>query len=105
MVSIVGNGREPMALENSEMRSLQAGLEVLRVEPHPYLNIGMRARIKSGPLAGFAGIVVRLANGLRVVLTLQLIMKSIAVEMDECDLELLGDSTFDLPVTNLKQAG
>jgi hypothetical protein len=49
-------------------------------------------RIKSGPLTGFEGIVMRKTNGLRVILTLQQIMKSVAVEVEECDLELLGNS-------------
>ena len=92
VVSIVGNGREPLPLQHSEIVSLRAGLDLYRAEPHAYLNIGERARIKFGPLAGLEGVVVRKNNGLRVVLTLQQIMKSVAVEVEECDLELLGDS-------------
>jgi transcription antitermination factor NusG len=92
VVSIVGNGREPLPLQHSEIASLRAGLDLRRAEPHPYLNIGERARIKFGPLAGFEGIVERKNNGLQVILTLQQIMKSIAVQVEECDLELLGNS-------------
>ncbi len=92
VVSIVGNGREPLPLEHSEIVSLRTGLKACRAEPHPYLNIGERARIKSGPLSGCEGVVVRKNNGLRVVLTLQQIMKSVAVEVEECDLELIGSS-------------
>jgi transcription antitermination factor NusG len=92
VVSIVGNGREPLPLQHSEIASLRAGLELCRAEPHPYLNIGERARIKFGPLAGLEGVVVRKTGGLRVVLTLQKIMKSVAVEVEESDLELLGNS-------------
>jgi transcription antitermination factor NusG len=92
VVSIVSNGREPLPLDHSEIVSLRAGLDLCQAEPHQYLNIGERARIKHGPLAGFEGVVVRKNNGLRVVLTLQQIMKSVAVEIEECDLELLGES-------------
>jgi transcription antitermination factor NusG len=91
VVSIVGNGREPLPLQHSEMTRLREGLEQRHAEPHPYLNIGERARIKRGPLTGFDGIVARKNNGLRVILTLREIMKSVAVEVDECDLELLGN--------------
>lgn len=94
VVSIVGNGREPLPLQHSEIASLRSGLNLRKAEPHPYLNIGERARIKAGPLAGFEGIVVRNTNGLRVVLTLQQIMKSVAVEVEECDLELIRDSSL-----------
>jgi len=90
VVSIVGNGREPLPLEDAEIESLRAGLSLRRAEPHAYLNIGERARIKSGPLAGFEGVVVRNTNGLRVILTLEQIMKSVAIEVEECDLDLLG---------------
>lgn len=92
VLSIVGNGREPLPLEHSEIASLRAGLVLYRAEPHPYLNIGERARIKSGPFTGLEGVVVRKNNGLRVVLTLQQIMKSVAIEVEERDLELLGSS-------------
>jgi transcription antitermination factor NusG len=92
VVSIIGNGREPLPLQHSEIAALRAGLDLHRAEPHPYLNIGERVRIKLGPLTGFEGIVVRKTNGLRVILTLQQIMKSVAVEIEEHDLELLGNS-------------
>jgi transcription antitermination factor NusG len=95
VVSIVGNGREALPLPHSEIMSLRAGLDLRRAEPHPYLNIGERARILRGPLEGFEGIVERRNNGLRVVLTLQQIMKSVAVEVEERDLELLGNSNCE----------
>jgi transcription antitermination factor NusG len=98
VVSIVGNGREALPLRHSEILSLRAGLELRRAEPHPNLNIGERARILRGPLEGIEGIVVRRNNGLRVVLSLQQIirgvaveMRSVAVEVEECDLALLAD--------------
>jgi transcription antitermination factor NusG len=99
VLSIVGNGREPLPLQHSEIMSLRAGLGSRRAEPHPYLNIGERARIKFGPLTGFEGIVVRKTNGLRVILTLQQIMKSVAVEVEECDLELLENSLCGQSIT------
>jgi hypothetical protein len=48
-------------------------------------------------LEGFEGIVQRRCNGLRVVLTVQAIMKSFAVEIEECDLELLDNSASEVP--------
>jgi transcription antitermination factor NusG len=58
------------------------------------VSIGERVRIKLGPLTGFEGIVVRKSNALRVILTLPHIMKSVAVEVEEGDLELLGNSEY-----------
>lgn len=92
VVSILGNGREPLPLDQGEIAALRAGLALRRAEPSPNVSIGKRARIKLGPLSGFEGIVIRRGNGLRVILRLRQIMKSVAVEVEECDLELLGES-------------
>jgi transcription antitermination factor NusG len=97
VVSIVGNRREALPLRHSEIASLRAGLDLHRAEPHPNVQVGERARIVRGPLEGFEGVVARRSNGLRVVLSLQQVLRSaavampsVAVEVEECDLELLG---------------
>jgi transcription antitermination factor NusG len=90
VISIVGNGRQPLPLPNSEVEALRSGLTLVRTQPHPYLNVGERVRIKSGPLAGMEGIVLREGNGLRVVLTVELIMRSIVIEVEQWDLETVN---------------
>lgn len=84
-----GTGRQPVSLPEAEIGSLRAGLSVRRAEPHPLLTVGQRARIRTGALAGMEGIVVRLKNSLRVVLTMDLIRQSVAVEVDGTELEVL----------------
>jgi transcription antitermination factor NusG len=59
------------------------------VEPHPYLKVGERVRIKSGPMSGIEGILTRKKNGLRFVLTLEVIMRSVVVEVDVNDIEVV----------------
>ncbi len=87
VLSLVGSGRQPSPLETSEVESLRSGLPLREFGPHPYLVAGDRVRIHSGPLAGMAGVLLRKKNSLRVVLTLELIMQSVAVEigMDEIE--------------------
>lgn len=87
VISIVSNRRAPTPLCESEIDALRSSLTHMRAQPHPYLNVGARVHIKSGPLAGMEGIVLRDGNGLRVVLTVELIMKSIVVEVEQWDLE------------------
>ena len=58
-----------------------------QIEPHPYLVIGERVRIKAGAMMGLEGILVRKKNNFRVVLALDVIMQSVAVEVDADDLE------------------
>jgi len=85
--SIVGNGREALPLPDTEIDALRAGLQLRRADPYPYVKAGVRARIRRGPLAGLEGVVVRKDGHLRVVLSLDLIMKSIAVQVDADELE------------------
>ena len=84
---IVGSGRQPQALPDFEIEALRSGLHLRKFEPHPYLVVGEKARIKSGSLAGMVGVLARKKNNLRVVLTLELIMRSVAVEVDADELE------------------
>jgi transcription antitermination factor NusG len=87
-----GTGGEPAALPDSAIHALRAGLMERKVEPHPMLRIGQQVRIRSGAFMGMEGIVVRMKSGSRVVLTLEQIMQSIAVEVDESDLDPVGAS-------------
>jgi transcription antitermination factor NusG len=94
VISIVGRGREAVALPDSEIESLRAGLQLRCAEPHPHLIVGRRARIRGGPLSGMEGVVVRKNNNLRVVLTLDLIMQSVSVEVDGNELEPLSGAAL-----------
>ncbi|MGA7461872.1 MAG: UpxY family transcription antiterminator [Candidatus Korobacteraceae bacterium] len=89
VVAIVGAGREPLPLPDAEIESLRSALPLLRVEPHPYLVVGEKVRITSGSLAGMIGVLIRKKNDLRVVLTLDLIQQSVAVEIDADQIESL----------------
>ncbi len=85
-----GTGGEPVPLPDEAIDALRSGLHLRRAEPHALLAVGQRARIRTGALAGMEGIVVRRKNTLRVVLTLEHIQRSIAVEVATEDLEPLG---------------
>ena len=58
-----------------------------QVEPHPFLTCGERARIKQGPMQGIEGILVRKKNSCRLVLSVDMVAQSIAVEVDGADVE------------------
>jgi transcription antitermination factor NusG len=85
---LVGFGGSPAALPDEEMEILLGGLgSQLVAEPHPYLAEGRRVRVRSGPLAGMRGILLRRRGKARLVVSMELIMRSMAVEIDEADLE------------------
>jgi transcription antitermination factor NusG len=88
VVRIVGFGGSPAALPDQEIETLRQGLaKELRIEPHPYLKVGQRVRVKTGPLQSLEGILVRKKNVSRLVISLDLIMRSVAVEIDVAELE------------------
>lgn len=88
---LVGFGGLPVALPDDQVDALRTGLKgQLHAEPHPYLLVGRRVRIVRGPLQGAEGILVRKKGVFRFVLSLELIARSVAVEVDATDVELLG---------------
>jgi transcription antitermination factor NusG len=87
VLSIVGSSRGPWVLPDLEIEALRSGLVERRIEPHPYLTVGERVRIKAGVMTGVEGILVRNKSEFRVVLSLDTIMRSVAVEVDACDIE------------------
>jgi transcription antitermination factor NusG len=90
VVRFVSFNGHPAPLADTEIEILSKGLASgIRAEPHPYLKIGHRVRIRSGPLAGAQGILVRRKDKFRLVLSIDLIMRSVAVEVDEADVEAI----------------
>src|ERR1039458_334086 len=87
VLSIVGSGREPWGVADSEIEALRNGLKDRRFQRHPYLTLGSRARVISGVLSGLEGIIVRIKNDLHIVLNLDQIMQSVAIEVDAGELE------------------
>ncbi len=90
LVQLLSFGGSPTPVPETEMQSIREILSRgLRALPHPFLRAGRRIRIKSGPLAGLDGIVVRRKNRYRFVVSVELILKSMSVEVDEADLVAL----------------
>ena len=87
VLSIVGSSREAWPLPDLAIDALRSGLLERKIEPHPYLVVGERVRIMAGVMAGVEGVLVRKKNDLRVVLSLDTIMRSVAVEANADDIE------------------
>jgi transcription antitermination factor NusG len=94
VIGIVG-GPKPLPVADSYIHFLREGLRHGKIEPHPYLTVGTRVRIRSGVMAGMEGVLLRKKNNFRVVLTLDMIMQSVTVEVDREDIE---------PVVKMPQA-
>jgi len=83
VIQIAGTGKTPIPVEEHEIAAVQqvekSGLAAM---PWPYLRVGGTARIEEGPLRGLSGIVVRIKSALKLVLSVELLQRSIAVEID-----------------------
>ena len=91
VVHLVSFGGVPAPLPHIEIEALRNGLSNDgRVESHPYLAAGRRVRIVDGAFSGIEGIVVRRKEKLRVVLSISLIQRSVAIEVSEADIAPLG---------------
>jgi len=86
VVRLVGFNGLPTALPDGEMETMRAGFgEGARAEPHPFLTAGRRVRLTAGPFAGLEGILKRKKGNLRVVVSLELIQRSVVVDVDAAD--------------------
>jgi transcription antitermination factor NusG len=90
VVSIVSSGGQPLPLTDEYIASLQQGLLAHKIEPHPDLEVGELVRITTGPLAGAEGILERRKNDFRVVLKLEMLARSVSVEVAASEIEWCG---------------
>jgi transcription antitermination factor NusG len=88
---VVGGGREGTSVPDSYIHFLRQGLQEGRIESYPYITEGTKVRIRCGAMAGWEGILLREKNNLRVVLALEVIMKSVTVEVSIHDIEEVVD--------------
>jgi transcription antitermination factor NusG len=84
---LVGNSREPLSVADREIEFLRSSFLEKKAEPYADLIEGQRVRIKSGPMQGVEGWLVRKSSGWRFILTVQLINHQVAVEVDASMLE------------------
>jgi len=83
VIQIAGIGKMPIPVEEHEIAAVrQIEKSGLSAMPWPYLRVGNTARIEEGPLRGVSGIVVKIKSALKLVLSIELLQRSIAVEID-----------------------
>ena len=93
VVRLVGFHGKPTPLPQSDIEIMRDALRTgVEAEPHPYLKVGAKVRIKSGPLSGLQGILLRRKGKPRVVVSVDLIMRSIAIDIDATEVEPLREA-------------
>jgi len=83
VLSIVGIGKTPTAVSDREIFSIQQLIASgLLCGPWPFVQVGQSVSVERGPLAGLEGIVIEVKSSLRLILSLTLLQRSVAVEID-----------------------
>ncbi|MGB4784216.1 MAG: hypothetical protein WAQ77_05845, partial [Candidatus Acidiferrum sp.] len=106
---IVGVGRTAIPVEDSELECIRAALaSELPNHPWPYLQIGERVRVNYGSLNNLEGILINFKGSHRIVLSVTLLQRSVAMEIDlawvtpvretSATRRLLPGSTVPVPV-------
>jgi transcription antitermination factor NusG len=98
IVSILSVNGEPAVIPESEIEAVRKAIELgNRVEPHPFLRTGDRVRVIAGPLQGVEGILIRKKNLYRLVLSVELLERSAAVEVDVSSVERVASGRHNSP--------
>ena len=85
---LVSSGGKVNAIPAAELDAVRRAVTSrLAVEPHPFPCCGERVRVRRGPLAGMEGIVTRKKGSLRLVLPVEMLHRSVSVEVDEAHVE------------------
>jgi transcription antitermination factor NusG len=93
VIQVVGNNRTPIEVDEREINAIQALVASgVPNQPWPFLELGDRARIESGPLRGLEGILIEFKGNHRLILSVSLLQRSVAVEIDSAFVTSLGSS-------------
>jgi transcription antitermination factor NusG len=83
VMQVVGFGNKPEPVADEELRAVERFVASgLPVEPWPFLKVGESVLVDDGPLAGLEGTLVEVKNRYRIVVSLTLLQRSVAVEID-----------------------
>jgi transcription antitermination factor NusG len=83
VVSVVGIGKQPLSIPDEEIAAVETLLKSkLYAEPWPYLSEGHRIRIEHGPLTGLEGVVIKIKDRWRIVVSVTLLQRSVAAEVE-----------------------
>ncbi len=89
--SVVGFGGQPASISQVEIEALRRVVDSsVKAEPHPFLRCGDRVRVTAGPLRGLEGILLRKKNWCKLLLSVEMLQRSVAVEVDAAMVQRVG---------------
>ena len=93
VLHFVGIGKVPAPIEEAEIAAIRTAIESgLSAEPWPFLEVGQRVRLEGGPLEGLEGILIEARKQQRLVVSVTLLKRSVAVAIERHWVRPLGVS-------------
>jgi transcription antitermination factor NusG len=90
VVTLIGNGSAPVPIPEDQIESIQKLVDSgIHYDPYPYLKEGMRVLIRRGPLKGMEGVLIEKRRKHLLVLSVDLIQQSAALQVDVSDTDIL----------------
>jgi transcriptional antiterminator NusG len=100
VIAVVGRGRVAVPIEASEISAIQALVSSgVPAEPFPYLEVGQKVRIESEALRGVEGILIGFKGSRRVVVSVSLLRRSVALEIERARIIPVGEKAVFDPLT------
>jgi transcription antitermination factor NusG len=91
VIAVVGRGKVPLPVEEAEINAIRAVVSSgVRAEPWPFLELGQKVRVESDALQGLEGILVQFKGNHRIVLSVSLLRRSVALEIDRSCVRPIG---------------
>lgn len=91
VIAVVGRGRVPLPVDDGEIAAIQTLVSSgFRAEPWPYLELGQKIRIESDALMGLEGILINFKGNHRIVVSVSLLRRSVALEIDRSCVRPVG---------------
>ena len=103
---ILFHGEQVAMIPGAEIDAIRKAVEgPFPVEPHPFLKCGERVRVTRGSLLGVEGVLIRKKNLYRLVLSVEMMAKSVSVEIDATDVESTPARNYTDPSPAQQYAG
>ena len=91
VIGVVRRGRVPLPVDDGEISAIQKVVSSgLRAEPWPYLELGQKIRIETDALEGLEGILINFKGNHRIVVSVSLLRRSVALEIDRSCVRPVG---------------
>ena len=91
VIAVVGSGKSPIPVADTEIAAIQTVVASgFRAEPWPFLEVGQRVRVETDVLQGLEGILVSLKGHQRIVVSVSLLRRSVALEIDRSAVRPIG---------------